>query len=144
MKSLKKVVLLLAILSSVSGCAVNRAEVLDQNILANKKVVFVYGLEDPLKIKGSVDEGLTKLGYTVTEQKEKSELIADFKYKCYWDVIHYTCSEINFYLSDPKTKKIVLQSRYWGDNPFGPETLVKDLFKKIESELQEKAVQPTH
>ena len=145
---MKNIIILLSsfiiTLCAISGCAVHRAEVIDKNILTHKKVVFIYGLEDPLEIKESISSGLNDVGFTVTENKEEAELIADFKYKCYWDVIHYTCREINFFLTDLKTKKIVLKSSFWGDTPFTPKTLVADMFKEVAKELQEKTVQPTH
>jgi|GEM_PF-4562861 len=142
MKTLITIASFLSTLFFVSGCAFHRAEVLDQKILANKKIVFIYGLEDPLEIKESVSDGLINLGFKVTENKAEAELIADYKHRCYWDVIHYTCSEINFFLTDPKTKKLVLKSRFLGDTLYTPKTLVADMFKKVGKELQENAVQP--
>lgn len=136
------VVALFFCISLFTGCAFHRAEVIDPEALETKKLVFIYGIEDPLNLKESVRGGLKDLGFSVTEDKEEAELVADFNYKCYWDVIHYTCRKLNFYISDRGTKVIILQSRFWADTPFGPEKLVADLFEKVGEELKKKRAQP--
>ena len=125
-----------------SGCAFHRAEVIDPAALATKKVVFIYGIEDPLNLKKSVRSGLGNLGFSITEKKEEADLAADFNYECYWDVIHYTCRKFNFFITDLATKEIILQSKFWADTPFGPEKLVADLFEKVGEELKKKTAQP--
>jgi hypothetical protein len=124
------------------GCAFHHTEVVDADALATNKVVFIYGIEDSLNIKGSVRNGLRKLGYTVTEDKSKADLMADFNYQCYWDVIHYTCRRFNFYITDAESRKILLHSKFWADTPFGPEKLVNDLLERVDDELKSKSVQP--
>ena len=135
-------IILFLVLLLLSGCAFRRAEVIDPAALATKKVVFVYGIEDSLNLKESVRSGLVNLGFSITEKKEEADLVADFNYDCYWDVIHYTCRKFNFFITDIETKKVILQSKTWGDTPFGAEKLVSDLFEKVGEEVKKKTVHP--
>lgn len=50
----RRYLLHLAIAVSLSGCTIPHTAVSDPGVLRQKKVVFIYGIEDRLKIKETV------------------------------------------------------------------------------------------
>ena len=118
-----------------TGC-MHRTEINNRELLHSHKNIFVYGHDDNLKINESIKKELTKIGYVVTENKSKAELIADFNYSCYYDVIHYTCTQINLFISDKESGEVLLHSKFIGDTPWSAETLVQHMFKRISKKLE--------
>ena len=127
--------LYLILVSSLCGCTFRHTDVFDLGVLTRKKVVFIYGIEDDLKIKETVRNGMIRRGYTVTEDKSKAELTVDFNYQCRWDVFHYTCKRFNFYITDAISGKVLVHSRFWADTPFGVEEQVNNLLENVDGEL---------
>ena len=123
------------LVASLCSCTFRHTDVFDPGVLKRKKVVFIYGIEDDLKIKETVRNGMIRRGYTVTEDKSKAELTVDFNYQCRWDVFHYTCKRFNFYITDAISGKVLVHSRFWADTPFGVEEQVNNLLENVDGEL---------
>ncbi len=125
-------------MASLYGCTFRHTDVFDPGVLMRKKVVFIYGIEDDLKIKETVRNWMIRRGYTVTEDKSKAELAVDFNYQCRWDVFHYTCKRFNFYITDAISGKVLVHSRFWADTPLGAEEQVNNLLENVDGELNKK------
>lgn len=120
------------LVASLCGCTFRHTDVFDPGLLARKKVVFIYGIEDNLKIKETLRNEMMRWGYIMTEDKSKAELTVDFNYQCYWDVFHYTCKRFNFYIADAASGKVLVHSQFSANTPFGVEEQVKNLLENVD------------
>ncbi len=136
MNSQKLIALGVSVFLFLSGCAFHKTDIKNSELLHKKTTIFIYGYEDNLKIKEIVKTELTKRGYIVTDKKSDAQLIADYNYRCYYDVFHYTCLQFYFFISDKETGEIILGSKFGGDTPWSAETLLHDMFKRIDDKLK--------
>ncbi len=134
--------LIFCALLSITGCAINSAQVNRPDLL-NRNKMFIYGYADAADIYSTLKKNLLRIGFDVTENKDESELVVDYNYDCGWDVIHYTCLKFNMFITDTKSKEIVLKSKFWGSTPFSAGHLISNMFDKLEKELDKATVQPS-
>ncbi len=126
----------------LSGCAIHTVEIKRPDLIEPHKTMFVFGHEDVADINKTVKKNLTGMGFSLVQEKSDAELLVDYNFNCRFDVFHYTCKTFNLFVTDSKSRETAIQAKFWADTPFSAETLVNDLFKKLEGELENKKVRP--
>ncbi len=103
-----------------------------------KASVFVYGKEDEYGVRSRIEGGLKDLGFLPTSDRAKAQLTADYHYKGFYDVVHYTLLDFSLFISDAKSGKVFVSSRFRGETPLSAESIVKKVFRDIDDELGER------
>ncbi len=124
--------ILVAIL--ISGC-VSKVELVEDRDLLIGKSIYIYGTDDNIGIKNTVRNKLTKLGFIVKNNKKEAVLIADYNCSYYHDIIHYTITNFEFFISEKTTNNILLKYKFVGDTPLSANGVLDKAFKKIEENL---------
>jgi hypothetical protein len=117
-----------------SGC-VNRVQIKANKSQLVGRAVYVYGIDDSVGIKSSVKNRLAKLGFIVKENRSEADIIIDYKIAGGWDLIHYTITRFNLFMTDANSGIVLLQSQFYGDTLLSAEGVLDMVFDKIESEL---------
>lgn len=130
--NLKFTIIVLVII--ISGC-VSKVEILDnkQNII--NRPIYVYGLDDHIGTRETVKTKLSSLKFDVVENKSEAEIIADYNCSYYYDVIHYTITKFEFFITDKKNGKILLKYEFYGNTPYSAGGILNKAFKEIEQKL---------
>ncbi len=129
------VMLLTGLILTMTGCAFNKVEIQNPQLLEGKKTVYIYADDDRMGFKENVEKGLSKLGFRTTEIKGEADLTVDYHGNCYWDVFHYTCSKLNFFITERKSRQVLINARFFGSVPYSVETIILNLFKEIQEEI---------
>jgi hypothetical protein len=127
-------------LTTLIGCAsfalpLHETDIVNREILHEKKIIYIDGIYDTYGVKENIRKGLERLDYTITENRSDAELIVRYSYKCYYDVIHYTCPQFYFSIFDKELGEILLTSSFGGDSPFSVKTLLERMFQRIKEKL---------
>ncbi len=127
--------LVCALFFLATGCF-KRAEIGDRKLLEGKKTVYIYAPDDPMTFKENVRKGLARLGFSVVDVKSEADLVVDYRGNCGWDLLHYTCKLINFFVTDRASGEIVIKASFQGSTPLSVEKILKDMFTEIETKIR--------
>lgn len=101
----------------------------------DKTTVFIFRQNDDVGIKKKVEEKLEAMGFAISGDKNSAELLADYNYLIHWDVVHYTFENFYFFLTDNKTKKVIVESHWWGGTPLGVESIIERIMEDVKEKL---------
>jgi hypothetical protein len=116
------------------GC-INRVQIKADKSQFVGRAVYVYGIDDTIGIKTIVKNRLSKLGFTVKENRADADIVVDYKIAGGWDAIHYTLTRFNLFMTDKNSGEILLKSHFAGNTPLSVEGILDRVFDKIEKEL---------
>ena len=124
----------------LSGCLyIRNVDIKRPELVGKGKTVFVYGLEDRAKIRATIRQGLSRMGFAVVEEKNNAELMVDYNCSCHWDAIHYTCDWLILHASEAKSDQLVFKAEFRASETFSAEYQIERMFKRVEEELAEAA-----
>ncbi len=124
----------------LTGCAPYHRETDIKEGLADfyQGSVFVYGAEDEYGVRGSIESGLKDLGFLPIAERAEAQLTADYHYKGFYDIVHYTLLDFRLFIAEAKSGKVFVSSRFRGETPLSAERIVEKVFRDIAAEWGER------